>query len=446
MRDEGARVNAGRSKDMRRRLTAVGVTGLMLLALSGCSAPNSGSLAELPAQQEASLPAEMTDQLDAAVAQAMQLSAASGAIAGVWAPWAGSWQSAQGTTTNAGKTPMTTDMHFRSAAMGRPMTCTVMLNMVDAGEISVSDPVTDLLPGFPGIDGITLGQLCQGTAGLSDYRPQFQAQFVNNPKREWSTVELASAGLAVKRDVPGTVWKDSATPITILGMALAAHSEKSWAQLYDEYIFEPLGLTGTSYPNSSSLLLKSPAPHGYAASKNPDGSHDCAVMRDDTVLSPSMAGVEGGMISNLDDLKHWTQALAAGSLLTEKTTAAQFATISQGEGTPSWQGYGLGVQKVGPLIGHDGQIPGFLSAAYSDPATGFTVAVMLNNSTAGPGFAKQLAMQLASIASKAPATGNAKQASVDLPWSAEQSAEALTAAAVCQPPPEEPAAEAPAEG
>lgn len=319
------------------------------------------------------------------------------------------------------------------------MLCTIMLKMADAGELRVNDAVSLYLRDFPGIDGVTLGQLCQGTSGLSDYTPQFRSQFVNNPQRVWSPMELASGGLALGSAAPGTSWQDSATSSAILGMTLAAVDGSNVSDLYQKYIFDGLGLKGTSYPPGTLRSIEHPSLHGYAAALAADGSHDCATIRDDTTLSPSAGGVGGGIISTIGDMKLWTQALAAGTLLTDKSTTAQFSTIALGGDAPAWQGYGLGVQKMGPLIGHDGEIPGFLTASYTDPASGFTVAVMLNNSTAGKAFARQLAMQLASIASLVPAAEGEESPKLELPWSAEQLAGALQAAAVCQP---DPAAEA----
>ena len=49
-------------------------------------------------------------------------------------------------------------------------------------------------------------------------------------------------------------------------------------------------------------------------------------------------------------------------------------------------------------------MPGYATAAFSDPQSGLTVAVVLNNSGGGAGFAEYLAWELAAIASKAPAT------------------------------------------
>ncbi|WP_129586733.1 serine hydrolase domain-containing protein [Microterricola viridarii] len=376
----------------------------------------------------------MTEQLDAALAQAMQWSSASGGIAGVWAPWAGEWTSAQGVSSADGKTPVSTGMHFRSAASDRAMACTVMLRLADAGELSVSDSVSKYLPDMPGTEGITLGQLCQGTSGLADYSAQFGSLFVNNPKRNWSNMELVSAGLASTKAAPGASWQDSATPVALLGMALSAHTGKSWSDLYSEQLFGPLGLSETSQPDAGKFEIRAPSLHGYAAQVKADGTRDCAAILDETNLSPSQGGAAGGIISTLEDQKTWAQSLADGRLLSGKSSKAQLSTIPLGGDAPSWQGYGLGVQKIGPLVGHNGAIPGFLTAAYADPLTGFTVVVMLNNSTAGKGFAQQLAMQLASIGSKAAAASGETAPAIELPWSAEQAAGALQAGAVCQAP------------
>ena len=81
---------------------------------------------------------------------------------------------------------------------------------------------------------------------------------MNNPTREWSAIELISGGLAAARTEPGTAWQDSATAIGVLGLALTAASGQSWAELYDEYIFTPLGLSETSVPSGDDLTIECP--------------------------------------------------------------------------------------------------------------------------------------------------------------------------------------------
>ncbi|WP_438877068.1 serine hydrolase domain-containing protein, partial [Bacillus cereus group sp. BC44] len=89
--------------------------------------------------------------------------------AGVWAPWAGSWTTAQGTTKRGGTQPVSADMRFRVGQNTTPMTCTVLLQLVDEGEVGLDDPLTTWLPGLVGVEGVTLRELCQDTSGIGDY-------------------------------------------------------------------------------------------------------------------------------------------------------------------------------------------------------------------------------------------------------------------------------------
>ena len=81
-------------------------------------------------------------------------------------------------------------------------------------------------------------------------------------------------------------------------------------------------------------------------------------------------------------------------------------------------------------------MPGYLSAVFSDPVTGLTVALVLNNSAAGAGVAASLAWQLAAIASKAVAAAGESVPEAGLPWSAQQNHDAIAAAAICPLPTE----------
>jgi D-alanyl-D-alanine carboxypeptidase len=425
---------------MNKRISAkrvagiLGLLGAAALILSGCTTTADARTDGRP-QVETPFSAAISGRLDTALAEAMALSGSSGAIAGVWAPWAGKWVVAPGTTMIGRSTPLSVDMHFRIAASTRGMTCTVLLKLVDEKRVQLSDPVSMYLKRIPGLDGITLGQLCQSTSGLADYRPELMRQFVNNPVRQWPPLEVVSTGLAAARvSSPGGAWADSDTGFVLLGMALQAATNQDWASLYDHYIVQPLGLKGTSFPNADNTAIPGAHPHGYAAALNLAGQPVCDAVRDETDLSNSMSWVAGGMVSTIGDLKTWTQALAEGALVSANSSKAQWATVPLGPNSSSWESYGLGAQQIGPLRGHSGAIPGYLTAAYSEAASGLTIVVMLNNSTAGALFVQDLAQRLAAIVSKEPAVATEKAPLLELPWSEDQMAQAMKSAAVCQPP------------
>jgi len=427
-----------RSTDRRRAACGLALLITLVLPLVGC-AESRVPQPFGPEQASGRLAPDTVAALDAALADGMALAGASGAIAGVWVPWAGRWLASQGTIgaqldpetgRAAGGGPLDTEMSFRIGTQTTAMTCTVLLALVAEKRVGLDDPVSQYLTRQPGIEGITLRQLCQHTSGVG--RLQLDSQFVSNPTRPWPPLELVSSGLGNARTgPPGRVWSRSDAGILLLGMALHVATGENWATLYDRYVFDPLGLTDTAYPDATEHGLPGAHPHGWTAVKDAAGLPDCTRRLDITRLSPSIAGVAGGVVSTLSDLKTWSQALAAGALLTADMVSEQWTTVPE-TGMPYWRSYGLGAERLGPLRGVAGEIPGYLSATLTDPQSGMTVVVMVNDSSAGAEFALDLASRLAAIAATAAAEDDQQPApALSLPWTAEDAAASMREKAVC---------------
>lgn len=413
-------------------MTALAVASLVALTLGACT-PYADATARLPQQVAGAFPEAIGDRMQTAVDDAMKLAGASGALVGVWAPWSGSYLDGIGTTALKGATPVTPDMRFRIATNTTSMTCSVLLALVDEGKVKLDDPVSAYLPRMIGVGGVTLRELCQSTSGIGDYSAQLKPTFVTNPARQWPTMELVSDGLSTKAaGLPGQVYAPSPGGIMLLGLALQAATGMDWQTLYKHYVFDRLGMKNSSLPDPANLKIPGAHPLGYATALDGAGTLVCGTVLDETELSSSMGWTSGGVVSTIGDLKTYVQALAAGSLVSKASAKAQETGVALGAAAPSWQSYGLGMLKLGPMRGNAGEVPGFISAMLSDPTSGLTVVVALNNSSAGAGFARELAQQLASIASKAPAKAG-KKAVVALPWSEEQAVAAMKAAAVCPP-------------
>lgn len=409
------------------RFALAAAAGLVALVLTGCT--STVGRADLPQQQPGGFSKDVETRLSTAVTDAMGLADASAGFAGVWAPWAGSWTAALGTTTRGGSTPVKADMTFRIGQNTVPMTCTVLLELVDEGRLGLDDPVAKWVPGLVGVEGVTMRELCQNTSGIGDYAGQLNAEFLMNPARQWPPLELASDGIATQRyGTPGEKYGRSLTNAVLVGMALQNATDRSWPDLYKQYVFDRLGMTASTLPSSSQLSVPGPHAGGYSAGVDAAGAIVCAPMRDVSRLSPSQGWTAGGVVSNVPDLKNFAQALATGSLLSKKSRTDQLDAVVDGE---SWQRYGLGVQLLGPLRGSSGAIPGYSSALFADPASGLTIVVALNNSTPGPGFAQSLAQRLASVVSKVPAEQKGAKVVASLPWSEQQTIDAMTKAAPC---------------
>lgn len=417
----------GRGTGLRRAVLAASA-GLLALALAGCG--NTAADPDFPPQQQGALPLDTSARLKAAVTDAIALSGGSAALVGVWAPWAGSWTAAIGTTTRGGSVPVSPAMTFRAGQITTPMTCTVLLELVDEGTVRLDDPVARWIPGLVGVGGVTLRELCQNTSGIGDYAGQLHSEFLANPTRYWPPLELVSDGIATARTGnPGEKYSPSQTNALLLGMALQNATNRDWQQLYRSYVFDRLGMVASALPDDSVLTVPGSHPVGYAAALDAAGAPVCDQTHDVAALSPSMGWTAAGVVSNVPDLRLFAQALAGGSLVSSSSADAQTRTVSAG--AASWAGYGLGVQVEGPLRGASGAVPGYVSAMFADPSSGLTIVVALNNSTPGAGFAQALVERLASIVSKVPAVQKGAKTVASLPWSEGQATAEMKASAPC---------------
>ena len=420
----------------RVRAAAAGAVALVL-ALTGCSAEESFSYSP-PDQIDQPLSDDTAAQLQGAVENAMAKTGATGAIVGVWVPWSGSWVTGLGTQTVGDETPITTDMTFRIADVTRLMTCDVLYGLADDDVVELNARVPDLVSGVADLEDITLLDLCNGTSGVGSSEPTVRGMWLNTPERRWAPLELASFGLGRAPGTAHTTYLDSDAGYLLLGLALERASGMNASQLISKYVTGPLDLPGTSLPGPAAAPPSTgPVLNGHHLPAV-EGGFDCTAPIDITNLSSSAGFTDSGVVSTIDELGRYAQAGARQGLREDGATPDRFgAPLPASASAPSWYQATGGGYLVGSLIGQHGWTPGYTTAAYSDPATGFTVAVVLNNSTAGGAVGAYLAWELAAIASKAPAAGGQTAPEFGLPFTAEQYHQSISDLAICAAPPAE---------
>lgn len=421
-----------RARTPRRRALGL-VAGLAAFALlaSGCAGERSVSV-DTPPQVDGPIAEDTRVQLEGAVTHAMAAAGASGAIVGVWVPWSGSWVAGLGTTSVADATPVSVDMAFRIGDVTRPMICDVLYGVAADGMVSLDDSVSDYVSGVPNLEGVTLLELCNGTSGIGSYEGRLSGSWLSNPDREWSPRELASYGLGAA-PLAADVFTGTDTGYVLLGLAMERATNKSAPALITQYVADPLDLDHTFLPKPASAppAKSGPVLDGHYLVPGADGALNCAEPVDITTISSSGGFTDSGATSTIADLGRYGQALASGALATGDLPDRWAGAVPASADGPSWAQAVGGAYLAGSMIGQYGSFPGYLTSVYSDPATGMTVAVTLNNSTAGGGLAGSLAYELAAIASKAPAASGQTAPEFGLPWTAQQFHDAITQAAVC---------------
>jgi D-alanyl-D-alanine carboxypeptidase len=313
----------------------------------------------------------LAQRLDAAVNQAMTAAGVPGAIVGIWGP-DGSYVRAFGVADKATRALMQTDFYSRIGSVTKTFTVTAVLQLADQGKLGLDDAIAEFVPEVPLGDRITLRQLARMQSGLFNYSnsPEFQQALFADPRREFTPRELLNYALTQpNRFPPGEGFEYSNTNTILLGLVVQKVSGQPLHSYIEEHILAPLGMSHTSFPTTNAF----PDPHaqGYTV-QTADGKEAVA-----TDWNPSWGWAAGAMISNLDDMRIWSEALATGKLLTPQMQAQRLQTVGA-PGMPPQDGYGLGIFNLGGWIGHNGSLPGYQTVVVYLPEKQTSLVIMTN--------------------------------------------------------------------
>lgn len=143
----------------------------------------------------------------------------------------------------SGDTVETTD-RFRVASISKSITAITTLRLVEAGVLTLDDPVGDVLVEHlglttvdPDVASTTVRELLSHTAGF----PQHEGTFFSNGAA--SCTEAATIGLA--RSVSsGNGFRYSNMSYCVLGLLIEAVTGKTYERVVDEQLLTPLGIGG----------------------------------------------------------------------------------------------------------------------------------------------------------------------------------------------------------
>ncbi|WP_241387346.1 serine hydrolase domain-containing protein [Rhodococcus sp. CH91] len=389
------------------KMLAASIITVAVLSASACSSDETGSESTpSPASTEQPQPEYVAD-VESTVDQLMQDNAIPGAVVQISSPDRGDWTGTFGTGTIDADDPLSATDHFRIGSNTKTMTVTVILQLVQEGQLSLDDPISNYVEGVPNGETITISELAEMRSGLYNYSadPEFNATLDREPEKAWTPEELLQIAFSHPVEfAPGEQFEYSNTNTVLLGLVIEELTEMPVAEAFEERIFAPLGLANTSFPAIEDASIPDPHPQGYMFGTNvstidtfalPEDEQPAAVAgtvkpNDVTDDNPSWTWTAGAAISTVGDMTTYVKALVGGGLLDEQMQQTRLDSIrSVGAATA---GYGLGMARFGPLLGHDGQLPGFMTFMGHDPETDLTLVVATNLSTVPSGEGSALTL------------------------------------------------------
>ncbi|MGN5239816.1 MULTISPECIES: serine hydrolase [unclassified Rhodococcus (in: high G+C Gram-positive bacteria)] len=298
-----------------------------------------------------------------------------GAAVGVWLPDEGAWTAVVGAADIEDDVAVTTEMTWPLRSITKSYTVTLILQLVDEGVIGLDDTIGRYVGGVTGGDTITLRELAGMSSGNADYTGErFVEVFSEDPSKIFTLDELNGFVLGQPAQfAPGAEKVYTNANTNLLGAVVEKVTGRQFADVLDERILGPLGLTNTAYVVDASLWAD-PHPVGYA-----QGAGELEEQPDNL----SIFGPAGSMISTLDDGRVWGEVLATGTLLQPETQAERQEGAPLDEGPP-YDIYALGIGETAGWWGHNGEGLGFTAALFHNPESGATVVVFMNESDIVP--------------------------------------------------------------
>lgn len=138
--------------------------------------------------------------------------------------------------------PVTGSTVFDLASITKMFTATTLLTLVEEGVLALDAPLATWLPSFGTGDRrlITLRHLLNHTSGL----PAVLRLWTDHPDRESRARAVLEAPLV---NPPGTVFEYSCVGFLVAGLLAEQVTGRGLAELVDERVCEPLGLTDTGF-------------------------------------------------------------------------------------------------------------------------------------------------------------------------------------------------------
>jgi CubicO group peptidase (beta-lactamase class C family) len=298
------------------------------------------------------------------------------------------WQDALGLADVEGERVTSPDTQYRIGSITKTFTAVCVLQLRDAGELSLDDPLTAHIP--ESAHAPSLGRLLAHSSGLQREPPGEIWETMQAPSRE-ELVALTSVAEQIL--APGTWWHYSNLAFALLGEVVARKAGSTWEDALRERVLEPLALTRTS-PDPLE-----PSARGYFV----EPYSDAVRLEPDPDLGGS--GALGRLWSTVVDLARWGSFLAEGDdRVLAKATLEEMAHVRAMVDHERWSlawGTGLELYRSGDRVfaGHGGAMPGHLAGLVVERTSGIGAAVLMNTSAGGRPEA--LALELATAAIEA---------------------------------------------
>ncbi|MEO8197223.1 MAG: serine hydrolase [Thermoanaerobaculia bacterium] len=271
--------------------------------------------------------------------------------------------------------PVSPEQVFEIGSVTKQFTAAILLRLAEQGKVALSDPLTQYLPQMTfGGATITLEQLLSHTSGVPNYTDM--PEWIPRWREDMSLATLLGLFQDKPLDFPpGTMWNYSNSGYILLGAVIEKVTGKTYEEVVESELFAPLGMKDSRYGHQEEIVRGRVA--GYM--KGPEGWANAPY------LSLTQPYAAGSLMSTVDDLARWSDALEAGKVVSPASRDRMFtsAILHGGDQNGIATRYGLGnamTEVAGrPTHEHGGGIHGFTCDLLRVPGDDLLVVILSNN-------------------------------------------------------------------
>lgn len=282
--------------------------------------------------------------------------------------------------------PLGEDSGFELASISKTFTAVAVHQLVEQGKLNYDDPLSQFFPELP-YSTVTIDGLLSHTSGLfdvygrSDLREAF-FEFYGKTDPPYSNKDYLAFMEKVKPALdngPFVEDRYSNTGYVLLGLIVEQVSGKEFHDFLREGIFEPAGMKNTFVFSKLDPQAVPEFVKGHELSG--DGEVRRAPSPD---APPRMRGLTFGdddMVSTLDDVFAFDQALRSGLLLDQETIDRAFSPVLLRDGELAGHGLGFAIRNEDgrSIVSHSGSTTGFTSyCQFSTPENDNTIVLFTN--------------------------------------------------------------------
>jgi CubicO group peptidase (beta-lactamase class C family) len=282
------------------------------------------------------------------------------------------WSGVRGVADMSNGNAITTNTVFDIASVSKQFTATGLLLLVDAGKLTLNDPLSRYLSELPTwASTITVGQLMHQTSGIPEYVGLLEAQgFQFSDRTSEDQALQALVGVPKLEFQPGSRFEYSNSNYLLLGEIVHRVSGEPLPQFLTEQIFHPLGLTMLLDPTGSTpdkAVSYEKGSEGYRATKS----------------GWEQVG-DGGIQATPSQLVHWADNYRTGRVGGSQLLEAQLtgAVPTEPGGADK---YGAGIYLLANgMLDHDGAWGGFVTAFRVNKDRTTSLAISCNTDKQDP--------------------------------------------------------------